>query len=169
MDQDADFADYARARWPALVRAAVFLGCDPHEAEDLAQATLVRCLQRWERVRAADERDAYVYRILVNTRHDQHRRRRVVEHPVERLPDRGVADRTRDVDLADAVHRALSGLTEEQRQVVVLRHLAQLGEAQTAAALGIAVGTVKSRLSRALRQLATDPALQDLKGMLSRD
>lgn len=54
---DEDFAEYARARWPALVRTAVFLGADPHEAEDLAQATLVRCLQRWIRVRAADEGD----------------------------------------------------------------------------------------------------------------
>lgn len=169
MDRDADFADYARARWPALVRTAVFLGCDRHEAEDLAQATLVRCLQKWDRVRAAEERDAYVYRILVNTRHDQHRRRRVVEQPVERLPDPGVADATGEVDLADAVHRALAGLSAEHRQVVVLRHLVQLGETQTAAALGIAVGTVKSRLSRALRQLAADPALRDLKGILSRD
>lgn len=166
---DDDFAEYARARWPALVRAAVFLGSDPHEAEDLAQATLVRCLQRWDRVRAADERDAYVYRILVNARHDRHRRRRAVEVPVDRLPDRGVADATGDVDLADAVDRALAGLSDEHRRVVVLRHLVQLSEVQTAAVLGVPVGTVKSRLSRALHLLAATPALRDLKGLLSHD
>lgn len=51
-----------------------------------------------------------------------------------------------------------------ERQVVVLRHYAHLSEQQTATALGVAPGTVKSRLSRGLRALAQDPDLLELRG-----
>jgi RNA polymerase sigma factor (sigma-70 family) len=65
---------------------------------------------------------------------------------------------------ADAVHRALETLSKPNRDVVVLRYFVQLTEAQTAAVLGIAPGTVKSRLSRALARLADNHHLQDASG-----
>jgi RNA polymerase sigma factor (sigma-70 family) len=68
------------------------------------------------------------------------------------------------VALADAVHRALAVLPRAQREVVVLRYFVQLTEAQTANTLGIAPGTVKSRLSRSLARLAADDHLLDLTG-----
>ena len=77
------------------------------------------------------------------------------------LPDRGTADPTVDVDASDAVQRAVAGLSEVNRQVVVLRYFAHLTEEQTAAILGIPSGTVKSRMSRALKQLATSAHLSD--------
>ncbi len=54
-DED-DFADYAREAWGPMVRSGVFLGCSLHEAEDLAQTTLVRCYTAWPSVVAADNR-----------------------------------------------------------------------------------------------------------------
>ncbi len=63
------------------------------------------------------------------------------------------------VDLADLVQRALAGLSVANRQVVVLRFFAGLTEQQTADALGIPTGTVKSRLSRAFAQLAENEHL----------
>jgi len=66
------------------------------------------------------------------------------------------------VATADAVQRAMSRLSKVNREVVVLRYFVQLTEAQTAAALGIPAGTVKSRLSRALATLAADRHLQDI-------
>ncbi len=59
---------------------------------------------------------------------------------------------------------SLARLGPESRAVVVLRYYADLTERQTADVLGIALGTVKSRMSRALAQLATDPHLSDLPG-----
>lgn len=158
---EAVFADFVRAHWRDLVRAAIFLGAAPHEAEDLAQQTLVRCFAAWERVQAADNTDAYVYRMLLNQLRDVRRTRwwrsRVdVEHDV------AVVDGSEQHALADAVHRALGGLSKDQRDVVVLRYFVQLTEAQTASALGIARGTVKSRLSRSLAHLATSEHLADL-------
>ena len=65
-------------------------------------------------------------------------------------------------NVADAVHRALADLSKVNREVVVLRYYAHLSEQQTAEILDIAPGTVKSRLSRALAQLATNTHLADL-------
>jgi RNA polymerase sigma factor (sigma-70 family) len=66
---------------------------------------------------------------------------------------------TSQVDGADAVARALGALGQGQREVVVLRHFVNLSERQISEVLGIPEGTVKSRLSRALRRMAADEHL----------
>lgn len=164
MKRDEDFSAYASARWPALVRSAVLLGCSLQEAEDLAQTTLMRCYVSWATVAKADDQDAYVFRVLVNCRHDSRRRRWWGEKPYAEVPEQAEADATTKVDVADAVGRALACLSEAHRDVVVLRYYARLSERQIAEALSIAPGTVKSRLSRALTQLATDTGVADLHG-----
>lgn len=157
--REQEVEEYAAARWPRLVRAAVLLGCTPHEAEDVVQSALVRCFVHWKRVRTADDRDAYVHRILVNTLADTHRRRSRSEMPAALVPDRPVPDGTGAVDDRDALDRSLARLTPEQRAVVVLRYYLHLSEQQAARALGVPPGTVKSRHSRALAALAADPSL----------
>ena len=162
-ERHSDFTEYAAARWPSLVRTAVFLGCRPDDAQDLVQTTLVRCFVAWSKVKRAEDRDAYVYRMLLNALRDGKRRRWTREVPTEAPPEAAVADRSGAVDLAVSVDRALGKLSPEQRQVLTLRFLAGLSEHQTAAALGIPVGTVKSRASRALAALASDGTLSDLR------
>lgn len=170
MDHDADYAAYVRESWATLVRSAVFLGCSPHEAEDLAQTTLVRCYTAWPSVAAADNRAAYVYRMLINCLRDSKRRRWWGERPSERLPEPSstAGDPTSAVDTADAVHRALAGLSKPHRDVVVLRYFTGLSERETAEVLDVPAGTVKSRLSRSLAQLADDAHLTDLRPDLIR-
>lgn len=161
LDQHGDFVDYASARWADLVRSAVFMGCSLHQAQDLAQSTLLRCYLSWPKVVRADDRDAYVFKILVNCLRDSYRRPSSREMPVAELPDHSVGDPTEHVDVADSVHRALGSLSAANRDAVVLRHLVGLTEQQTALALGVAVGTVKSRTARALAQLLVDSHLSD--------
>ena len=167
MGRDDGFAELVRDRWPALVRAAVLLGCTVAEAEDLAQTALLRCYVAWNRVRAAGDRDSYVYRVLVNCHRDSRRRRWWGERPAEQVPDVTVDDGTGRVDDLDAVRRALDRLSDAHRTVVVLRFYAQLDERQIAGALRIPPGTVKSRLSRALERLSADLDLADLQGRSS--
>jgi len=74
-----DFSAFAVSRWPGLVRLAYGLTGDRWTAEDLAQATLARAYVAWRRVRRADDPDAYLRRILVNTSNRRFRRRRMTE------------------------------------------------------------------------------------------
>jgi RNA polymerase sigma-70 factor (sigma-E family) len=164
MDVEDDFTTYVAAHWPRLVRAAVLLGCTRVEAEDVVQSALERCLPRWRRVSAAHDRDAYVHRVLINTFTSARRRRWTGERPTANLPDASVPDETAAFDDADAVVRALDQLGADQRTAVVLRYYAHLTEAQMSTVLGVAPGTVKSRLARALSALASDPSLGDLRG-----
>jgi RNA polymerase sigma-70 factor (sigma-E family) len=163
---DEDLADYVEAWWPRLVRAAVLLGSSPPEAEDLVQGVFERCVQRWNRVRRAEDRDAYVHRMLVNAFVSSRRRRWTHEVPTAALTtEEPGPDATVEVDDADVMERALNELSADHRAVVVLRYYTQLNEQQMATALGIAPGTVKSRLARALQVLAADPQLNDLRGI----
>jgi RNA polymerase sigma-70 factor (sigma-E family) len=164
MEVEEDFTTYVAAHWPRLVRSAVLLGCTRAEAEDVVQSALERCLRRWRRVAAADDRDAYVHRVLINTFTSARRRRWTGERPTDTLPETTVSDVTSVVDEADALVRALGRLGPDQRAAVVLRYYAHLSEEQMATALGVAPGTVKSRLSRALTALAADPTLGELRG-----
>jgi RNA polymerase sigma-70 factor (sigma-E family) len=152
---DADeFTQLVGRRWHALVRTAMLLGCSPAEAEDVAQTTLTRCYRHWSRVRSADDPDAYVHRVLVNTFVDTTRRRSRGEVPVATPTDVVLHDADHDVRLD--IERALGRLSTDQRLVVVLRYYLDLSEHQTATVLGVPPGTVKSRLARGLASLAGD-------------
>lgn len=147
---DEDFSAYAAGRWPSLVRSAVLLGCSYADAEDAAQVALMRTWSRWGRVQRAAEPDAYVYRILVNGLATSRRRRWWGERPTEHLPDDGSADHTEAVELRHALVDALRRLPTDQREALVLRFVGDLSERATAEVLGVAIGTVKSRTSRAI-------------------
>jgi len=148
-----DFSQYVAARRAQLVRSAVLLGCPHPDAEDLVQTALVRAFRRWRRVQAADQPDAYVYRILVNVLHDARARRWNGELPTEVLPEQAMAS---DLDTGLAVRRALAAMSHEHREVLVLRFYADLSERETADVLNLPTGTVKSRTARALKALAED-------------
>jgi RNA polymerase sigma-70 factor (sigma-E family) len=164
--RDEEFAQYASMRWMALVRAAVLLGCAQADAEDVAQTALLRCYQAWDKVSQARDRDAYVYTVLVNCRRDALRRRWTRETPTAGVSDRTEPDRTGEVELVDAVDRALAQLGGDARTALVLRYYAHLTDEQVAEALGIPLGTAKSRIARALDRLSADPTLTDaLRGI----
>jgi RNA polymerase sigma-70 factor (sigma-E family) len=155
--------EFVAARFGPLVRAAAMLGCAPADAEDAAQDALVRCIAAWPAVRAADDPEAYAYRVLVNGIARGRRRRWRGEVPHAEPPETAGRDDPLDrVAVGSVVRAALAGLSVEHRQVVVLRFFADLSEHRTAAVLGVPPGTVKSRTARALARLAADPALAGL-------
>ena len=142
-------------RWPRLVRSAYLLTGDRHDAEDLAQAALVKIFSSWNRVRRADNVDAYVQRVLINCNTTRFRKRRVRENPVGDVPDglHLVSDHADEFGERSRFMKALAALSPRQRTVVVLRFYEDLTEAQTAAAMGCTVGTVKSQTAKALARL----------------
>lgn len=155
MAQDG-FEAFVLEQSSRLRTVAWMLSSDGHDAEDLLQTALLRIWRRWSLV--PDEpaaRYAYVRRTVVTTHLTRTRRRWLGERPTAELPERGRSDADLDgVDLRLDVHEALMLLPPRQRAVVVLRHLEDLSEADTADALGCSVGTVKSQNSKALRRLA---------------
>ncbi|GLH96650.1 SigE family RNA polymerase sigma factor [Phytohabitans aurantiacus] len=158
------FRDYVHARGAALSRTALLLTSDPHLAEDLVQQTLIAVASRWERVMAGGDPDAYVRRALYHQHISWWRRWRREPVPVERLPEPAGFEPHGGLDTAIAVRQALRRLTPKQRAVLVLRYFDDLTEAQTAAVLGVGVGTVKSQVRDALARLRTvAPDLVDLQ------
>ncbi|MCX6399105.1 MAG: SigE family RNA polymerase sigma factor [Propionibacteriales bacterium] len=147
-----DFSAYVAERRPRLVRTAVLLGCPSADAEDVVQSALLKCYRSWRRVVRANHPDAYVHRVLVTTLYDARKRRWNGELPTDDLPEAPGADPQWAEGLA--VRRALVAMSPEHREVLVLRYFADLTERDTALALGVAPGTVKSRTSRALAALA---------------
>jgi len=158
-----EFGQFMAARWASLVRLAYGLTGDRWLAEDVAQAALASAYAAWWRVRRAEDPDAYVRRILVNTSNRRFRRRQVTEHAREPggLPDRAVADPSDLIGQRSALLSALRELPGRQRAIVVLRYWEDLSDAQVAAALGCTEGTVRSQASRALVKLRGSAALAD--------
>jgi RNA polymerase sigma-70 factor (sigma-E family) len=161
--RDADYSEYVSARRARLVRSAVLFGCAPSEAEDVVQTALIRCYRHWEKVAAATDADAYVYRVLLNCLSDSRQRASRRELPMpEPRHHRAVQDPSDAVATRIALFEALDALPPDRRVVLVLRYFADLSERQIAEATSVPVGTVKSRLSRGLAQLSADPQIAGL-------
>lgn len=156
------FAEFVAARSFALRATAWLLSGDPGRAEDLVQETLARTWQAWPRIRRADNAESYVRKVMVNLNVSWWRRRWWRESPQAALPEQPGKDLTGQADLRDAVRRALAVLPPRQRAVLVLRYYEDWTEAQTAAALGCSVGTVKSQAHRAIARLRMDPQIAEL-------
>jgi RNA polymerase sigma-70 factor (sigma-E family) len=153
--KDQQFEAFVADVGPYLLRVALLLSGDRNHAEDLVQTTFERTYRHWERARRTDPR-AYARKILVNLRVDRWRRtRREVPASPETLPQRTTPSHADTVDGRNEVVRALAALPLAQRRVVVLRHLLDLTESETARELAISVGTVKSNNARALARLRT--------------
>lgn len=149
---DEEFREFAAASFPRLRRAAFLLLGHDQQAEDAAQTALVRTYAAWSRIHREDPY-AYTRRVLANHITDQWRRP-IREHTGDEVPDRAAPrDLAEDVTRQQWLLEALARLTERERLVVVMRHYFDMPEAEVAAVLNIAVGSVKSLNSRGLRKL----------------
>lgn len=165
MDAAESFQAYVRGRTAALSRVAYLLTGDAHLAEDLVQETLLRVVGRWSRILAGGDPDAYVRRVLYHQHVSLWRRGGARPVLVPDPPERPGPDEAAAVTASVALRAALARLAPRQRAVLVLRYFEDLTEVQTADALGIGPGTVKSIGRQALarlRQLA--PELAELVG-----
>jgi RNA polymerase sigma factor (sigma-70 family) len=134
-------------------------------AQEVAQDAFVRLFHSLKRFRFEASLKTWLYRVTTNLCHDQVRRMRRASRlvPLETADEigasaaSGAANPEQQAILDDTgrhVHHALSSLAPELREVVVLRYMSGLSYAEIAQTLGWPIGTVGTRIHRALRQLA---------------
>jgi RNA polymerase sigma-70 factor (ECF subfamily) len=168
-DEDASAELVAEHQRIVFQLAANLLG-DREEALDLSQEVFLRVFRTIHRFRGQSSLRTWIYRIVVNQARNRHRfwRRRHRDEQVSLdqhvathgdvlrglgpTPDRVLAQK----ELAQQLNQALERLPFEQRTAIVLREVDGLSYEEIAYSLDLAVGTVKSRLTRARQALRAD-------------
>jgi RNA polymerase sigma factor, sigma-70 family len=163
------FEQFVSTESGALLRLAQRVLGDPEEARDLVQDALWKAYRSLERFRGDSSIKSWIWRITINEGIKRLRRRnrwkRVsdwlglgqrqsmeLEEKTTPLPDQQVEHKRQ----LQAIQQLLAQLPDRQRMVVVLRYFEDLSIEEIGAALGIAPGTVKTHLIRAVRQLRAD-------------
>jgi RNA polymerase sigma-70 factor (sigma-E family) len=152
----AAFAEFAAARSAALFRAAYLMVGDHGLAEDLLQEALTKTYVAWPRLRDVGNAEAYTRKAITTTAISWWRRKSwQAEKPRDDVPEQTTRGESPDQAVAerDWLWAELQKLPPKQRAAIVLRYYEDLTEAQTAAALGCSVGTVKSQVSTGLKRL----------------
>jgi RNA polymerase sigma factor (sigma-70 family) len=153
-DHDA-FAVLAGATIGRLDAAARLILRDPDRAQDAVQETLVRCWRDLPTLRDVDRFDAWLHRLFLNACRDEVRsaRRRSIEVELPEIHPLSVSDSQSVSADRDQIERGVRGLDPEHRTVIVLHYYLGLPLPDAAAAIGIPLGTAKSRLHRATQAL----------------
>jgi RNA polymerase sigma-70 factor (ECF subfamily) len=156
--QQGDLAAFERltvATHPRLYGVALGILRDPSAAEDATQQALITIWRHLRRLRDPAKFDSWSYRLLVNACYDEAKRKPNWERDSEMQPTHepragdafgAVADR-------DQLDRGFQRLSMDHRTVIVLRYLHDLPLEQVAEALDVPLGTVASRLNRAMHLL----------------
>jgi RNA polymerase sigma-70 factor (ECF subfamily) len=151
--------EVARDHGRFMYTVAYRLAGNDEDAQDLVQESLIRVKRGLERYEPGSL-EGWLARIVTNVFLDEVRRRRrrptdaLPDDPERVLPPSPGADEV-STQLSDDIQAALAALPEEFRVPVVLCDVADQSYEQIAAALGVPVGTVRSRLHRGRRLLRT--------------
>ncbi|KUM88743.1 MULTISPECIES: SigE family RNA polymerase sigma factor [Streptomyces] len=147
-----EYAEFAAARAGHLYRSACLLTAgDTHLAEDLVQEALGRIYVRWSRISGIGNPAAYAQTVLVRVFLTHQRRRSSKERATDVLPDVAVAGV--DTPLRLTLLDALARLPAKDRAVVVLRYWEDRSIEETAGVLNASAAAVRTRCTRALKQL----------------
>lgn len=166
-DAANDFEEFATSCAKELFGLAYLLTGHRQAAEYLTQDALLAIYRQWPKVQAAERPTAYAKRVLTNCHLGGYRRRRVTE--ISGLELRDVNSSTAEFDPAAALDErdemwvALSGLTERQRAVLVLRYYEAMSDHEIAAALRWRPASVRSTATRALARSTEDLVRQTLR------
>lgn len=153
---ESDFAQIYAAQHAKAVRLAYLLCGDADRAEDEVADAFVKVYRRWKRG-GIDDPGPYIRRAVVNQVNSRFRRLAVERREARKLSGDERGTRTVDEHFADTdvLVTALATLPARQRTAIVLRYYADLSLAETAEAMDISVGTVKSTVSRGMENLRT--------------
>lgn len=154
------FAELAAASIGRLYGTAGLILRNQALADDAVQNALIHAWRDLPRLRDADRFEAWLRRLLVNACHDELRRsrRHRSEIAIDVAGAASLPDGTGGLANRDEVERGFARLTDDYRTVIALRFYLDLSLAEIARSLDLPMGTVKSRLSRALRAMRAELA-----------
>ena len=153
-DHDA-FSALVRETLGRLYTTARLILRDPDRAEDAVQDALIDAWRDIRGLRDLDRLDAWLHKLLVRSCYraaKRERRRTISEIPLGPFHDGARPDGSLSVADRDEIERAFQRLTQDQRTVLTLVYFADLSLADAAVALGVPIGTTKSRLHHALQR-----------------
>jgi RNA polymerase sigma-70 factor (ECF subfamily) len=161
------FDEEALPHLDALYRVALRLTADPSQAEDLVQDTMLKAYRSWRQYRPGTNAKGWLLTILRNTFINDYRRRKhepiamdleaAEPHALYRSMQESDPEGTFFSQIVDAkVTEAIDALPPDFREVLALSDIEGLSYGEIADTLKIPVGTVKSRLFRARRQLQAE-------------
>lgn len=140
---------------PRLRRYARALVGDRSAADDLVQDTLERAWTKFHLYRGGTDLRAWLFTVMHNVHVNRVRAQRPTDALTDDLPEMAQRAAQGDSLMVRDMDRALARLPEEQREVLLLVALEDMSYEEAARALGIPIGTVMSRLSRARERLRT--------------
>ena len=149
-DHDA-FVALADTAYDGMHRVADLILRDRDLASDAVQEAIISAWMHVRAIRDPDRFEAWLYRLTIRASYREARRRSttVVQITARQIDIADDVDAVSNVDLRDSLERGFRRLSPEQRAVLVVHHYLQLADIEAAAALGVPVGTMKSRLNRA--------------------
>jgi RNA polymerase sigma-70 factor (ECF subfamily) len=143
-----------------LYRSAIFLSDSREEAEDIVQETLLKAFGSIQGFRGQSSLYTWLYRIFLNTVHDQRRKKYSQKKFIEKFKIESlvypIEDLNRQLDnkqFSKSLHNALKFQKLKHQEIIVLRFYEDLKLAEIAKRLNISTGTVKSRLYHALKKI----------------
>jgi RNA polymerase sigma-70 factor (ECF subfamily) len=152
MSSSVEFEWFFTAHYGRVVRVLSAAWGDEEAAADAAQEAFARAFARWRRVQAMARPDGWVYVTAANLM----KRREPKHQAVELGTDLSAPDLSEPVATKLSLRGAVAVLPPRQRQVVILRYLAEMSTVEVAEALGCAEGTVKSTLHSALKAMRVE-------------
>jgi RNA polymerase sigma-70 factor, ECF subfamily len=142
-----DFESFFRAEYRSLCQALVLLVGDGFEAEEIAQETMTRVLERWDRVGAMDSPTGYAYRTALNIQ--RKRIRRLAVRAKRRFAQVPVADIGAGASDRHDVRRALQELPDGLRAALILVDWLDMDTEEAGRVLDLKPASVRVRLHRA--------------------
>lgn len=143
----ADFESFFRTEYRPLCQALVLLVGDALEAEEIAQETMTRVLERWDRVGAMESPAGYAYRTALNLQ--RKRIRRLAVRARRRFAPIPVADIGTAASDRHDVRQALQQLREGQRVALILVDWLDMDTDEAGRVLNLSPATLRVRLHRA--------------------
>lgn len=157
---DADaFAHLVTAYETSVYRLALRMCGNAHDAEEAAQEAFVSAWKGLPSFRGESKFSSWLYQLTTNAcldllrREKRHRAAVPLDEQAELFGEDTPQRAAENAELRDTLQAALQELSDDHRQIFLLRQMRQLSYDEIGALLGLESGTVKSRLSRAKKQL----------------